>query len=136
MVERHVRETHPQNLIFGLQGKKRKVRAPQPRTLSVSANLALSVEKMHLNSATSAAPGETWEPRGLPTHRDPPVSLYPFLRFPCSPSYLLRAPLCLWGLLSMQQPLLMPLCVLPQGPLPTPPQKEPRKASVYPRQKS
>ncbi|KAI4572852.1 hypothetical protein MJG53_012690 [Ovis ammon polii x Ovis aries] len=37
--------------------KKKKIAAPPPRTLSVSANLALSVEKMHLNSVKNAAPG-------------------------------------------------------------------------------
>ncbi|XP_043309819.1 uncharacterized protein LOC122432096 isoform X2 [Cervus canadensis] len=57
--------------------KKKKTAAPPARTLSVSANPALSVEKMHLNSVKNAAPGETQEPRGLPTHRR--------LQFPCTP---------------------------------------------------
>ena len=96
--------------------------APRPRTLSVSANLALSVEKMHLNSVKNAAPGETQEPRGASNPQETRVSLYPFL-FPASVKPLPppRAPLCLWGLLSLQQCSLPPLFVLhgfPSGPFP------------------
>ncbi|XP_017921348.1 PREDICTED: uncharacterized protein LOC108638455 [Capra hircus] len=40
-----------------LEEKQKKITVPPPRTLSVSANLALSVEKMHLNSVKNAAPG-------------------------------------------------------------------------------
>ncbi|XP_017901055.1 PREDICTED: uncharacterized protein LOC108635411 isoform X4 [Capra hircus] len=40
-----------------LEEKQKKIAVPPPRTLSVSANLALSVEKMHLNSVKNAAPG-------------------------------------------------------------------------------
>lgn len=85
MREGHMKETYPQNLIICVQIRKKECHAPGLKIHSVSVNLALTLEKILLSSARSAALGKTLEPRGPPTSEDPSF-LYPFLLLPCSPA--------------------------------------------------
>lgn len=107
-----MRETYPQNLILCVQVRKKQFHAPGLKIHSVSANLALSSEKILLSSARSAALGKTLEPRGLPNTEDPSF-LNPFLS-PASmqPGHPIRASLCLWELLSLQWPIFVHVLTL------------------------